>query len=139
MWATFFNRKPPPFPPPPHDRDKVGILENMRSELALSGDQSAKLAKILEEHFEEMRPLGDTIEFYKRQLVEESLMGEPDSIKINELSFKIGQSQAGIERHMSDHFNNISKICNPAQLLKLKNLFSRIGPKSPGHEPPHQR
>jgi hypothetical protein len=66
-----------------------------------------------------------------------------DSIRINEILFKIGQNQIAIEKIHLAHLADIKKLCTPVQKknfdLLIKKFPEMFGRKisHPDHKPPH--
>lgn len=94
--------------------------------LALSEAQAITFRRLRQEHFLSVRPEMESIALLKKQLVEESLNEKPDNQKIEALAEKIGAHHASVERSLALHFNELAKVCSPAQKDSLKKMLGNM-------------
>lgn len=95
-------------------------------QLDLNESQAISVEKLRQEHFLKVRPEMEAIATLKKQLVEESLMDNPDTKKTESLVTAIGLHQAAIERELVLHFHQLSKLCTPEQRIHLKEVLENM-------------
>lgn len=118
MWA---HRPAPPGMNPP---DNAGAKGFLFQELALDSAQQKLFDDYRDEHFKSTDSLFMQIEEAKREITEESLLGNPDREKIEKLASKIGSLNAAVELSLFDHFAKLKKVLNEEQLKKFKEILS---------------
>lgn len=95
-------------------------------ELNLTDTQSKQFDTLRRQHFQGTLPALVAISGLKRQLIQEAVKAEPDTLVIKSLSGRIGRQQAVIEYRLAWHFNSLSKVCTPEQRDSLQQVLERV-------------
>ena len=108
------------------NKKKPSIFEK---ELKLTDEQSKQFNTLRLQHFQRTLPALVAISGLKRQLIQESVKNEPDTLVIKALAQRIGSQQALIEYRLAWHFNGLSKVCTPEQQDSLQNVLEKVTAK----------
>lgn len=138
LWVWKF-RAPFPFPFPMNEKlpSPKGRLI-FEKELNFSKQQLDAVDKLREEHFAGVQKIMDDIRKNKDELF--ALLKNPDSLKVNDLTGKIGNDQKEMERAIFNHFQKIRNLCDEKQKAKFDEIFKEIINPGPPHPegPRHQ-
>ncbi len=119
---------------------KVYSYKNKQSffdkELNLSPDQSTQFNALRRQHFQVALPSLVALSGMKKQLIQEAIKENPDSLAVRTYSKRIGQQQALIEYRLAWHFNSLAKVCTPEQRDSLQRILERL---STGSRQPKRR
>lgn len=107
-------------------KNKPSIFEK---ELKLSEEQNKQFNMLRLQHFQKTLPALVAISGLKRQLIQESVKNEPDTLVIKALAQRIGSQQALIEYRLAWHFNELSKVCTPEQRDSLQSVLEKVTAK----------
>jgi len=121
-------------PGPPQMIDKLPSPKGrlmFEKELNFSKQQLEAVDKLREEHFANVQNIMDDIRKNKDELF--NLLKNPDSLKVLDLTGKIGTEQKEIELASFYHFQKIRNLCDDKQKVKFDEIFKEI--INPG--PPH--
>ncbi len=97
--------------------------------LKLTEEQNKQFNILKLQHFQRTLPAIASISGLKRQLIQESVKSEPDTLVIKALAERIGSQQAFIEYRLAWHFNELSKVCTPEQRDSLQNILEKVTAK----------
>ena len=97
--------------------------------LNLTDEQSKQFNSLRRQHFQGSLPALVAISGLKRQLIQEAIKTEPDTLVIRTLAGRIGRQQAIVEHRLAWHFNNLSKVCTPEQRDSLQQVLERVTAK----------
>ena len=97
--------------------------------LNLTDEQSRQFNTLRYQHFQGTLPALVTISGLKRQLIQEAVKAEPDTVAIKALARQIGSKQAFIEYRLAWHFNSLAKVCTPEQRDSLQTALERVTAK----------
>lgn len=108
-----------------HDRGKFGgpggMGDRIIKELELDETQKKDFEKIKNQHFEEIKKDFDSIQVFRKQIIEH--LGQ-DEKSIAEIVAKIAAKESEITYKSFKHFNLIYSKCNEKQKEKLKELLN---------------
>lgn len=107
-------------------KNKPSIFEK---ELKLTEEQNKQFNVLRLQHFQRTLPALVAISGLKRQLIQESVKDEPDTLVIKTLAQRIGSQQALIEYRLAWHFNGLSKVCTPEQRDSLQSVLEKVTAK----------
>lgn len=116
-------------------RDTSALLQK---KLGLSDSQRQQYEKLRRKHAEQTRPLMQDIRRLKMEMMDEIFTGNPDSIKVSQISSRIGDAQKEIEKITFNHFLDLKEFCGEDQVENLRELvdaFFQTNPP-PGQETP---
>ena len=100
-----------------------------QKELQLTEEQSEQFNELRRQHFQGTLPALVAISGLKRQLIQEALKVEPDTLSMKTLAGKIGRQQAIVEYRLAWHFNSLSKVCTPEQRDSLQRVLEKVTAK----------
>lgn len=109
------------------NKNKQSIFEK---ELHLTDEQSKQFSTLRFQHFQRTLPALLAISGLKRQLIQEAVKAEPDTLVIKALAERIGSQQALIEYRLAWHFNDLSKVCTLEQRDSLQNVLEKVTARS---------
>jgi|WetSurMetagenome_2_1015567.scaffolds.fasta_scaffold821236_1 hypothetical protein len=89
-------------------------------------EQRKQFRKLRKENFVKNMPTLKQIVTLKQELIDEAIKTEPDTAKIARIADMIGAEQAKVDRSMAMHFNDLSKLCTPAQRDSLRIFLGKI-------------
>lgn len=119
--------------PLPDEQDAVKTSEGKPSffekNLSLTDEQLGQFNALRLQHFRGTLPALVTISNLKKQLIEEAIQSEPDTLLLKTIAGKIGKLQAIEEYRLAWHFNSLSKVCTPEQRDSLQMLLVEVTAK----------
>jgi hypothetical protein len=96
-------------------------------ELTLTQAQQERFATLRRQHFRQTLPEVRQIVALKKELVNEAVKDNPDSIRIAGIADQIGKRQAILERSLAMHFHELAAVCAPgAQRDSLKMMLETV-------------
>lgn len=125
LWVHYL-RSPYPGRPPSPERREAEIANFFVAELNLTPQQKIILRALQKQFFTRVDAIHSEIKDLRRQIIDESFNVTPDVAKVEALADKIGSKEAQKERLLSEHFQEIKKICGPEQEKKLKSLAQEL-------------
>jgi Spy/CpxP family protein refolding chaperone len=124
----------------PRGKERGNRGDWMVNELKFDEKQKAEHKKLKEAHFNQLKPLFDSINTARSRLYD--LLKEPvtnDSL-VNYYANMIGEKHKEMSLKTFDHFKKVRALCNPEQQKKLDEFVQKIVQnmgrrgKSPGPE-----
>jgi Spy/CpxP family protein refolding chaperone len=101
----------------------VGFLKR---ELNFTRDQVEKFMQLRDEHFQKASQIRRQVDDLRRELMEHLLDDQPDSSQVEELTEKMGQKTAELEKSVFYHFIELMEVCDSEQKSKYKSLLREI-------------
>jgi len=140
LWWSHIHRAPLQRPqgngPGRHYRAMTQFLER---ELDLNAQQVEQLHTLFEQHVDQVSLVMQDMHEYRQAMHRALFAEDANSAQLTELSEKIGQKQAQVERLRFQHFRDVASLCDPAQQERLQGLVGEIllraGP--PDSRPPY--
>jgi len=111
--------KRPPGPP----KGKDPFVEKLSRELGWTEGQMKQFEDLKRTKFSNADELRDSIYLVKKDLVNAVYALPVDSVRITELTKRLGNLQYNIEHIMFLHFTDILNICTPEQREKCKEII----------------
>ncbi len=129
MWQNFFSR---------HFRSVEVREYYSRSDSPTPGqifspEQMARFRELRREHFRSSMPEIRQLLQLKQELIEEAVKPTPDTTKIARIAETIGTRQARLDKNLAMHFNDLSRLCTPAQRDSLKEFLGKVYTKRYEH------
>jgi Spy/CpxP family protein refolding chaperone len=96
------------------------------TELDLTDQQRDAFRKLRREHFRKSMPAVQKIIELKKQMISEAIKVNPDNAKLSAIADSLGKRQSWLEKDLALHFNELAKLCTPAQRDSLEKLLNNI-------------
>jgi Spy/CpxP family protein refolding chaperone len=98
----------------------------LKPELALTQAQQQQFTRLRQQHFRKTMPELQKIVSLKKELVNEAVRTDIDTVKIARIAEEIGMHQAMLERSLALHFHELAEVCTPAQRDSLKTMLGHL-------------
>jgi len=101
-------------------------IDYLQKELNLNSDQARGLGRIRAQFSHLSQPVTDKIIGLRSELVDEMGKNKPDTLRIRELAYKLGELQGNLTYQIATHYIGIREICTPEQALKLNSSYQYL-------------
>jgi len=102
------------------------MTQFLHRELDLNAQQVEQLHTLFEQHVEQMSLVMQDMHEHRQAMHRALFAEDANSTQLTELSEKIGQKQAQVERLRFQHFKDMASLCNPQQQKRLQGLVGEI-------------
>jgi len=106
-----------------HYRAMTRFLER---ELDLDAQQVEELQSLFEQHVGQMSLVMQDMHAYRQDMHRALFAEDANSAQLTELSERIGQKQAQVERLRFQHYKDMASLCDPQQRERLRGLVGEI-------------
>jgi len=115
---------------------QVGLELFLQTELELSEGQMETLHNIRKQHFDNARPLLQSLADSLETLLAEAFKPVSDSSRVNELTRNISDIHIHMDLALYSHFAQLNALCTPEQQDRLKDLAGKLMPGNAQPPPP---
>jgi Spy/CpxP family protein refolding chaperone len=98
----------------------------MIRELGLNSEQQQEVAGFQKEYNSSSFLIKKELENLRTQMIQELHKNNPDSIKLDQLSHKMGDLNYQLRTITWKHFMDLKKICTPEQQERLLNIYNNL-------------
>ncbi len=102
------------------------MTQFLQRELDLDAQQVEQLHALFEQHVSQMSLVMQDMHEYRRAMHHALFAEDENSLQLTELSEKIGEKQAQVERLRFQHFKDIASLCDSSQQERLQGLVGEI-------------
>ncbi len=100
--------------------------EMVTKQLNLTPEQQEQFGQLRKEHFENTLQVRDEILRVHNAIAEELGEEEPNKMKLDSLTQRIGQLRILQQQGTIDHFMKLREVCSPDQRVHLKRMLRRM-------------
>ncbi len=105
------------------------IKQYVKRELKLNESQASLYCKSMDENFLETKKMVEKIANCKREIIDQTLSENPDTVKLNQLCDSLGNYHKRMQIGMNKHFLEVKKSLDSEQKAKLKEILIRMNEK----------
>lgn len=98
----------------------------LERELDLNAQQVEQLDALFEQHVSQMSLVMQDMHAYRQDMHRAVFAEDANSTQLAELSEKIGEKQAEVERLRFQHYRDMASLCDPQQRERLQGLVGEI-------------
>jgi len=98
----------------------------LKQELSLNDEQANGLGRIRSQFRLTSQPIADRIRETRRSLIEEMGQQHPDTLRMKQLSGKLGDLQGDLTYQIAKQYLGIRGMCTPEQALKLNSAYQYL-------------
>jgi len=126
LWYTLYKKDIPVHHPMMRmSGGKPDVMNFLCNRLDLDSSQIKIFERLRSQHFNQINSVNENIFTLKQELFTEIFRDNPDSLKINELTEKIGDFYGKKEKVLAGHFLDLKKVCKADQCKEFRNLVER--------------
>ncbi len=100
--------------------------EMVTKQLKLTPEQQEQFGQLRKEHFENTRQVRHEIQSTHKAIAEELGEEEPNEMKLDSLTQRIGQLHILQQQGTIEHFMKLREVCSPEQRVHLKKMLRRM-------------
>lgn len=126
LWWGLIRRIPEHRPQGDGQGRHRAMTQFLQRELDLNAQQREQLQSLFEEHVGQMSLVMRDMHAYRQDMHRALFAEDANSTQLTELSEKIGQKQAEVERLRFQHYKDMASLCNPQQRERLQGLVGEI-------------
>jgi Spy/CpxP family protein refolding chaperone len=97
-----------------------------REQLNLDPGQISQFSEINDEYNLNTRRISFELELLRQEIVKEMGKPESDTVKLNELSRKIGLKHEELKKLTTNYYLRMKSCCNEEQQMKLNSIFKEM-------------
>jgi len=115
-------------------RGDFSIVDYMKKEIGFTEDQTKQFQALHEANRDSLKVIGDSIRSAKNNMYK--LMGLPGTVNDSALhaaARNLSYHQQHMELQMFRHFQRVRAICEPAQIVKLDSMVTRMNNRPAGY------
>jgi len=105
------------------------IKQYVKRELKLNESQAVLYCKSMDENFLETKIMVDKISNCKREIIDQTLSENPDTVKLSQLCDSLGSYHKEMQLSLNKHFLEVKKSLDTTQKAKLKEILIRMNEK----------
>ena len=106
--------------------DRPARKDRFAEELKLDDKQKEEHKQLREAHFEYMRPLFDSVSFYRTSLFKLSKDSKANDSLVNYYTHKLANTHSSIAKNTYEHFKKVRILLTPEQQIKYDEMIQKM-------------